>query len=116
MFRSLVVAALLATAGTAQAQVRAGVWDLEIAFGGGIMQGRIEVTMPRRDSLAVAMFVGDHQSPIRLTRREGNTLILDSTTPGVEIHYELEFRGDEVRGPFRYSGDTGSVTGRRRSS
>lgn len=107
--------AALAFAAPAQAQIQNGTYALEIAFGGGILEGSLEITTPRRDSLAITLMVGGHQSPVRLTRRQGNTIVLESTVPGMQIRYELEFRGDTVTGPFMYDGNEGRVSGRRRS-
>lgn len=106
--------ALLAIPATAHAQIQAGTYPLEIAFGGGILEGLLVIAMPRPDSMAVTLNVGDHGSPVRIASRQGNKLVLESATPGMQLRYDLEFRGDSVVGPFTYSGDTGSVRGRRR--
>lgn len=115
----LLIAALAAVPAAAAAQtsaapIQTGTYALEILFGGGVIEGRLEVT--GRDSLRMALFVGEHQSPVRLGQRRGNTVILESTVPGMDVRYELTFRGAEVTGTFRYDGQDGTVTGRRRSA
>lgn len=118
--RSLLLMASLASAPAAAlaqnpaAGIQAGTYVLEIQFDGGILEGRLEVT--DRDSLRMAVFVGDHQSPVRLDRRRGSTVTLESTVPGMDVRYELTFRGAEVSGTFRYDGREGRVTGRRRQA
>jgi len=119
MFRiaSCLIAAL-ACATLARAQsatgIQPGTYDLEITFGGGVLEGTLEVRAPSRDSIAVTLMVGGHQSPVRAGLRQGNKLALESTSPGQQIHYDLEFSGDTVTGPFTYGDGTGTVSGRRR--
>jgi len=94
-------------------RIPAGTWALEITFGGGVLEGSLQVS-PVGDSLVVKLLVGDHQSPVRPGAREGNRLVLESASPGVDVRYVLEFRGDEVTGTFSYGGESGRVSGRRR--
>lgn len=93
--------------------IRPGVYPLEITFGGGVLEGTLDVTRAG-DSLTVTLTVGDHASPVRLAERSGNRLVLVSTTPGIAIRYELTFDGDQVTGTFSYDGQAGTVAGRRR--
>ncbi|MEO8029664.1 MAG: hypothetical protein ABJC74_00950 [Gemmatimonadota bacterium] len=95
--------------------IRSGTYDLEITFGGGVMNGTLEIAVPG-DSTLVTLRVGDHVSPVGPTLRKGNRLVLDNTAPGDAIHYDLLFRADSVTGPFTFGGNLGSVAGRRRAS
>lgn len=119
MLKVLSVAFALLLAGNAQAQstptapIRPGTWDLEIVFGGGTLEGRLELTATG-DSLAAKLFVGDHQSPVKAGPREGNKLALVSTAPGMDVGYKLEFDADDVTGSFTYDGQAGTVKGKRR--
>lgn len=96
----------------APSAILTGTWALEITFGGGVLEGSLQLSTVG-DSLVARLMVGDHQSPVRAGAREGNRLVLESASPGVDVRYVLEFRGEELTGTFRYGGDTGSVTGRR---
>lgn len=128
--KSLVLAVLIAvtatTAGSAQssdaaaparaaATILPGTYDFQITFGGGVMEGTLEVTAVRGDSLTVVLKLGDHDSPVRLTQRRGNRMVLESPATGVQVRYDLEFRGETVTGPFTYDGNDGTVAGRRRA-
>jgi len=93
--------------------IEPGIYDLEITFGGGILAGTLTLRA-QGDSLGVTLLVNDHESPVRPTGREGSRLVLESSTPGTDIRYQLEFRGAVVTGSFTYNGDPGSVTGKRR--
>jgi hypothetical protein len=116
MRRFLSLLALLAGVTTAsQAQsgaIRPGTYDLAITFGGGTLEGTLVITQSG-DSLGTRLMVGDHDSPVHLAQRNGATIVLESG-PGISIRYQLEFRGDEVKGTFVYDGATGSVAGTRR--
>ena len=94
--------------------IRPGTYDLEITFGGGILEGTLVVTQVG-DSLGTRLMVGGHDSPVHLARRNGLNIVLESD-PGISIRYQLEFRGDEVKGTFVYDGESGSVAGKRRGS
>ena len=125
MLRSFVTAIIaLAAVSTAQGQttparpagtIQPGTYDLAITFGGGIMEGELQIASVRGDSVAMLLKVGGHDSPVRATQRRGNRLVLESTVPGMTIRYDLEFRADSVVGPFRYGDGEGSVAGRRRA-
>jgi hypothetical protein len=95
----------------AQGAIRTGTYELEIVFGGGTLAGSMELATSG-DSLTVKMFVGDHQSPVKIGERKGNKLTLVSTSPAMSLRYELEFTGDAVKGTFVYDGAPGSVTGK----
>jgi hypothetical protein len=108
--------AFAAIATPAQAQPRAiqpGTYDLKLAFGGGILDATMEVGY-KGDSITVSIKLGDHASPVKPGARDGNKLILESTSPSNDVRYELEFKGDDVTGKFRYQGDMSTLTGRRR--
>ncbi len=119
MLKVLSIALALLIAGDAHAQstpttpIKPGTWDLEIVFGGGILEGRLELTTSG-DSLVAKLFVSDHQSPVRAGAREGNKLALVSTAPGMDVGYKLEFDGDTMTGTFRYDSQDGTVKGKRR--
>lgn len=97
------------------ASIPSGTYNLEITFGGGVMEGTL-VVKTIGDSLAVQLNVGDHVSPVRAGERRSNRLVLESTSAAVPVRYELTFQKDSsVTGSFTYNGDSGSLTGRRRS-
>ena len=98
----------------AGAAIRPGTYDLEVTFGGGIIEGTLVVTQ-RGDSLSTRLMVGGHDSPVHLASRNGATMVLESG-PGMPLRYQLEFRGDEVKGTFVYDGEPGTVQGKRRGS
>lgn len=112
-------AVTLATAAAAQgapsATIRNGTYDLEIAFGGGVLQGQLDIAVTG-DSTAATLKVGDHPSPVRAAERKANRLVLVSTNPGMDVRYELAFQGDAVSGTFTYGGQSGTLTGRRRAA
>ena len=118
MRRLLSLLALLlggATVSHAQATtIRPGTYDLQVTFGGGVLEGTLIVSQAG-DSLATKLMVGGHDSPVHLARRNGASIVLESG-PGMDIRYQLEFRGDEVKGTFLYDGQPGSVQGKRRES
>jgi hypothetical protein len=78
-----------------------------------VLEGTLVLTAAG-DSLVATLHVGDHQSPVRAGTRQGNKLTLVSTSTAMDVGYTLEFNGDEVKGTFRYDGEPGSVTGKRR--
>ncbi len=92
--------------------IQAGTYDLEITYGGGVLEGTLIVAMPG-DSLRVTLLVGDHESPVHVARRDGALLILESA-PAMGIRYQLTFAGEAVSGAFTYDGSEGTVAGRRR--
>lgn len=98
----------------ASGPIRAGTYDLEIVFGGGAMEGTLEV-QSGSDSLVTTLHVSGHVSPAKPTKRQGSRLTLESTTAALPIRHDLEFRGDEVSGTFTYYGQPGAVSGRRRA-
>ena len=94
--------------------IRPGTYDLEITFGGGTLEGTLVVSQAG-DSLGTKLMVGGHDSPVHLARRNGASIVLESG-PGISIRYQLEFKGDEVKGTFVYDGQAGAVLGKRRGS
>lgn len=92
--------------------IRPGTYDLEIAFGGGIMEGTLVLTNAG-DTLQARMAVGGHDSPVRPVRGQGADLTLESGA-GLQVRYQLRFTGDSLSGTFVYDGEAGTVTGRRR--
>lgn len=124
ILRALLPTLLLVSAAAAQAPatparptgtVVPGTYDLEVAFGGGILEGRLTVPAAR-DSASLVLMVGGHQSPVQQTRRQGNLLVLDNKTPDQKIHFELTFEGESVKGSFTFGDGGGTVTGRRKAS
>lgn len=105
-----------ATVSHAQAggTIRPGTYDLEITFGGGTLEGTLVVSQAG-DSLGTKLMVGGHDSPVHLARRNGASIVLESD-PGISIRYQLEFKGDEVKGTFVYDGQPGTVVGKRRGA
>lgn len=93
--------------------IRTGTYDLEILFGGGVMEGALTLTASG-DSLVAALMVSNHPSPVRAGEQDRNRLTLVSTSAAMDVGYSLEFSGDDVSGTFRYNGQDGSVTGKRR--
>ena len=96
------------------AAIRAGTYDLEIAFGGGVLEGRLEITV-QGDSIGAELFVGEHASPVKPTARDGDELTLESPKGEIAVRYRLRFDGDLVSGSFTYDGSDGTVTGKRRT-
>ena len=93
--------------------IRAGVYDLAITFGGGNLEATLEIQY-KGDTVTAALKLGDHDSPVRAGKRAANKLTLEPASPGMDVRYELEFKGDEVKGTFVYDGQSGQLTGRRR--
>ena len=117
MFRLACILAALLGATSVEAQIssiRTGTYDLEIAFGGGVLKGALTLRKVA-DSLAAQLQVGDHESPVHARRPQGTRLVLESNS-GVQVRYQLDFKGDDLSGSFTYEGETGSVTGTRRRS
>jgi hypothetical protein len=90
-----------------------GTYDLEIAFGGGVMDGTLVIAMVG-DSLDAKLTVGEHAPPIKSVVRKGSHLTLSGKGDGVDVAYELDFSGDALVGKFTFNGDGGAVTGTRR--
>ena len=94
-------------------EIKVGVYDLEIAFGGGTMTGLLTIKQVNVDSLTAALQVGDHEPPpVRKLVRRGSTLHLEAGTEGVNVIYDLEFTNDFVNGKFTFNGDPGLVSGK----
>ena len=80
--------------------IRAGMYDIELAIGGGVLQGTLELTAVG-DSLAAKIGVGDHAPPpIKSIKRNGTQLAINA--------------GDAVTGKFTFNGDPGLISGKRR--
>lgn len=94
------------------AAIQAGTYDLQITFGGGVLEGTLTIRFIG-DSLDAKLLVGDHESPVHPTRRDGARLTLESG-PGMQVRYTLTFAGETVTGSFTYDGSEGTVAGRRR--
>lgn len=123
ILRTFLPTLLLASAAVAQnstpparpaGSVTPGTYELEVAFGGGILEGLLTVPAAR-DSASLVMMVAGHQSPVQQTKRQGNLLVLDNKTPDQKIHFELTFDGEGVKGSFTFGDGGGTVTGRRRA-
>ena len=93
--------------------IRAGTYDLAITFGGGKLEATLEISY-KGDTVTAVLNLGDHGSPVRAGKRTGNKLTLEPTSPAMDLRYELEFNADEVKGTFRYDGQDGALTGKRR--
>ena len=123
-------AALLLAATTASAQassapatssksatsgaIKPGTYDIELAFGGGVMTGSLEITAVG-DSVGAKIAVGDHAPPpVRKISRSGSNLTIEAGDTGITVVYDLAFDGDGVGGKFTFNGDPGLVTGKRR--
>ena len=101
------------TTATGASAIRPGTYDLEVAFGGGVMQGTLQLTAIG-DSLAAKLHVGEHDPQVRNMTRKGTQLVLDAGGEGMNLVYDFKFDGDAVSGSFKFNGDTGLVTGKRR--
>jgi len=106
-------AAAAKPAASASGDIKAGVYDLEIAFGGGTMPGALTITQVNADSLTASLQVGDHAPPpVRKLVRRGSALHLEAGGDGVTVIYDLEFTSDGVAGKFTFNGDPGLVSGK----
>jgi hypothetical protein len=100
-----------AAAGT----IKPGTYDIELAIGGGVLAGTLEITTVG-DSLGAKITVGDHAPPpVRKIKRSGSNLTIEAGDVGVSVNYDLTFDGDAVGGKFTFNGDPGLVTGKRRT-
>jgi hypothetical protein len=119
MFHSLLLATLLASPATTipaqQSAPRTGTWDLEITYGGGVLEGRLELSTSG-DSLAARLFVGEHSPAISGIKRDGNKLTLTGGGEGMTVVYELIFNGDTLSGTFTFNDAEGTLTGKRRKA
>ena len=98
----------------ASGTITPGTYDIELAFGGGVMPGSI-VIATAGDSLSARINVGDHAPPpVRKIRRNGSSLTVEAGADGVNVVYDLTFSGDDVSGKFTFNGDPGLVSGKRR--
>jgi len=98
---------------TGPSAIRPGTYDLEVAFGGGILQGTLALTAIG-DSLTAKLHVGEHEPAIRTLTRDGSHVVLNAGGDGMSLVYDLKFDGDAVSGSFTFNGDQGLVTGKRR--
>ena len=106
-------AAAAKPAASASGEIKAGVYDLEIAFGGGTMPGALTIKQVNADSLSAVVQVGDHEPPpVRKLVRRGSALHLEAGGDGVSVIYDLEFMSDAVTGKFTFNGDPGLVSGK----
>ena len=101
------------TATPASTTIRPGTYDLEVAFGGGVLEGTLTLTAIG-DSLAAKLHVGEHDPAVRTLTRNGNHLLVDAGGEGMQLVYDFQFDGDAVSGSFKMNGDAGLVTGKRR--
>lgn len=99
----------------ATSSVRPGMYDLEIAVGGGVINGTLELTAAG-DSLTAKLHVGDHEPPVQSLTRNGSHVVINVGGAGMKIVYDLTFAGDAVNGTLTYNGDPGFVTGKRRKA
>jgi hypothetical protein len=94
-------------------QIRAGTYDLAITFGGGNLEATLEIGY-KGDSVTAVLKLGDHGSPIKPGKPNGNKLTLEPASPSMNVRYQLEFNGDDVKGTFVYDGQDGELKGKRR--
>jgi hypothetical protein len=95
------------------ATIKPGVYDLDIAFGGGTMTGLLTIKAVNADSLTASLQIGDHQPPpVRKLMRIGSALHLEAGGDGVNVIYDLQFTTDTVNGKFTFNGDPGLVSGK----
>ena len=114
LFLALSFVASSAAAGqSSDRPIRAGTYDLDITFGGGNLAATLEIGY-KGDTLTAVLNLGDHASPVRAGKRTGSKLTLEPTSPAMDVRYELEFNADEVKGTFKYDGQDGALTGKRR--
>jgi len=94
--------------------IQTGTYDIELAIGGGVLPGTLELK-PAGDSLGAVIKVGDHNPPpvTRITR-SGSTLTIAAAAEGLNVEYRLTFTGDALTGTFTFNGDAGLVSGKRR--
>jgi hypothetical protein len=98
---------------SAPGEIKAGIYDLEIAFGGGTMPGLLTIKQVNDDSLTATLQVGDHEPPpVRKLVRRGSALHLEAGGDGVSVIYDLQFTSDAVNGKFTFNGDPGLVSGK----
>jgi hypothetical protein len=95
------------------AAIQPGTYDLEIIYGGGALDGTLEL-IPAGDTLGAKLQVGDHASPITSVVRKGSRLMLRGGDEGMRLVYDLQFAGDSVSGTFTLNGEGGTVAGKRR--
>ena len=101
-------------AASTPATIQPGTYDLELAFGGGVMPGTLVITTAG-DSISVKVNVGDHAPPpVRRITRKGAHLTIDLGDAGMNVLYDLDFTGDAVTGKFTFNGDPGLVSGKRK--
>lgn len=100
-------------AASSSGEIKAGAYDLEIAFGGGTMPGLLTIKQVNTDSLTATLQVGDHgPPPLRKLVRKGSTLHLEAGGDGVDVIYDLQFTADAVTGKFTFNGEPGIVSGK----
>jgi hypothetical protein len=120
LFLSLPRAAVVAQgpntsrAATPSAAIRPGTYDLEVEYGGGVLQGTL-VLAASGDSLTATLHVGEHEPPVRRLTRNGAHLVVTAGAEGMDVIYQLDFNGDTVKGVYTFNGAPGSVTGKRRT-
>ena len=98
----------------ASGTIKTGTYDIELAIGGGVLAGTLELT-PAGDSLKAKIGVGDHEPPpVRKITRKGASLTIEAGDASVAVVYDLTFDGDAMSGKFTFNGDPGLITGKRR--
>jgi hypothetical protein len=93
--------------------IRAGTYDLAITYGGGLLDATLIIAY-RADTLSAVLKLGDHDSPVRAAKPTGTRLVLEPTSPAMDVRYELDFAGDDVTGRFVFQGAAGTLTGKRK--
>ena len=96
------------------AAIQPGMYDIELAIGGGTLNGTLELKQVG-DSLAPTIRVGDHNPPpITSVTRNGSALDITAGDAGTNVAYKLKFSGETLTGTFTFNGDPGLVSGKRR--
>lgn len=98
---------------SASPSIRAGTYDIVVTYGGGELQGTLEIAYVR-DSLTAALHVGEHNPAIRNIVVEGAKLTLTGGAEGMAMVYVLTFEGDSVSGTLVFNDADGTVKGKRR--
>jgi hypothetical protein len=103
-----------AAASKSTTAIQPGMYDIELAIGGGTLNGTLELKQVG-DSLAPTIRVGDHSPPpIKSVTRKGAALDITAGDAGTNVAYKLTFSGETVTGTFTFNGDPGLVSGKRR--
>lgn len=119
MFRAILLTLALATPATpmvaqsASRDIQPGSYELQLTYGGGLLDATLEIAY-RGDTLTATLRLGAHDSPVKAGKRTGTHLVLEPTSPAMDVRYELDFKGDAVTGKFVFQGEAGTLNGKRK--